>query len=56
MLAIADVFDALTTDRPYHPARTRSEALHFLAENAGTQFDPDLVPIFIKAVEERMKG
>ncbi len=55
MLAIADVFDALTTDRPYHPACTRGEALQFLVQQAGVKFDPDLVPIFVKAVEERMR-
>lgn len=56
LLAIVDVFDALTTNRPYHPARPPSEVYKFLTMRAGTQFDPDLVPIFIQVVEEYLKG
>ncbi len=56
LMALADVFDALTTDRPYHPARPRSEVLQFLSMRAGTQFDPDLTPIFIQVIEARMRG
>lgn len=55
LLAIADVYDALTTTRPYHPAQPRSEALSYLTQHAGTHFDPDLVPIFIDALDERMR-
>ncbi len=50
MLAIADVYDALTTARPYHPARPREEVIQFLRLQAGRHFDPDLVPAFIKAI------
>jgi len=56
LLAIADVYDALTTHRPYHPARPPSEVFKFLAMRAGTQFDPDMVPIFIQMMEQQMKG
>ena len=55
LLAIADVYDALTTTRPYHPARPRSEALKYLTARAGVLFDPDLVPIFIEVLDERTK-
>jgi putative two-component system response regulator len=55
LLAIADVFDALTSDRPYHPARPRAEVLRYLHERAGTEFDPDLVPIFIHVLEDQMR-
>ncbi len=55
LLAIADVYDALTTDRPYHPARPRSEVIHYLKSRAGVQFDPDLVPIFEKVLERRSR-
>jgi HD-GYP domain-containing protein (c-di-GMP phosphodiesterase class II) len=51
LLAIADVYDALTTDRPYHPARPRAEVVNYLKLRAGVQFDPDLVPIFAKVLE-----
>jgi putative two-component system response regulator len=55
LLAIADVYDALTTTRPYHPARHRGEALNYLTQRAGTHFDPDLVPIFIEVLDERTR-
>jgi putative two-component system response regulator len=50
LLAIADVYDALTTARPYHPARPAYEVLQYVQMNAGRLFDPHLVPIFLKAV------
>jgi putative two-component system response regulator len=53
LLAIVDVFDALTTARPYHPARTRYEVIQFLEKNAGRHFDPHLVPIFVKAINAK---
>ena len=52
LLAITDVFDALTTDRPYHPRRKRQEVFDYLLSNAGILFDPDLVPIYIEAMKE----
>lgn len=55
LLAIADVYDALTSDRPYHPARPRAEVLRYLHERSGTDFDPDLVPIFIHVLEDQMR-
>jgi len=41
--AIADVFDALTSERPYKEAWTVKEALQEIIEGSGTQFDPELV-------------
>jgi putative nucleotidyltransferase with HDIG domain len=46
ILAIADAFDAMTSDRPYREAMTVSDAVRELYSNAGTQFDPELVPRF----------
>jgi putative nucleotidyltransferase with HDIG domain len=40
ILCVADVFDALTTTRPYRPALTIEEALAVMRDGAGTQFDP----------------
>ena len=50
LLAVADVYDALTTARPYHPARNSYEVCQFLETNAGRLFDPNLVPIFVRLI------
>ncbi|OON60498.1 two-component system response regulator [Massilia sp. KIM] len=46
--AIADVFDALTSVRPYKKAWTESDAIGFLREQRGKHFDPVLVDLFIE--------
>jgi hypothetical protein len=46
ILSIADAFDAMTTDRPYREGMSRERALEILRENAGTQFDAQLVEAF----------
>lgn len=51
VLAVADVYDALTTARPYHPARPREEVIKFLKLNAGRLFDPNLVSIYLHLLE-----
>jgi putative two-component system response regulator len=57
--AIADVFDALTSIRPYKKAWTEAEALDFLVKQKGKHFDPVLVDLFlaqmpaIRAIRER---
>ena len=47
ILAVADAFDALTSDRPYRPAVDVAETLRILIEGAGTQFDPQAVDALI---------
>lgn len=49
IVAIADVFDALTSRRPYKPAWPLDRALGYLREQAGRQFDADLVEAFTAA-------
>ncbi len=50
IISIIDAFDVMTHQQPYKPAKTIDEALHELYLKAGIQFDPTLVPIFIKMI------
>ena len=50
LIAIADVFDAMTTDRPYRAALTEEDALSHLEQVAGSQLDPDLTAVFVDLV------
>lgn len=47
---IADAYDAMTSDRSYRPARPMEYAVEELKKNAGTQFDPEIVSLFIEEV------
>ena len=49
IVALADVFDALTSERPYKKAWPEHEAIALLEKEAGAHFDPELVPLFIAA-------
>jgi ribonuclease P protein subunit RPR2 len=46
VFAVADVLDALTTDRPYRPASPLGEARSIIVAEAGTQFDPRVIDAF----------
>lgn len=48
VVAVADAFDAMTNERVYKKALSKNQALIELEKNKGTQFDPDVVDIFIK--------
>ena len=52
IMAVADVFDALTSPRVYKPAFTLEKALSILNEGKGTQFDPRCVEVFMDALDE----
>ncbi len=52
IISIVDAFDAITTDRPYRNGYNRLRALDDLARGTGKQFDPRIVAIFSKMVEE----
>ena len=52
VLAIADAFDAMTSDRPYRRALDRDEALAEVERCSGTQFDPEIVRVFIELFTE----
>lgn len=46
--AVADVYDALTSKRPYKPAFDHDKAVSIIREGRGSHFEPDLVDIFLK--------
>lgn len=50
--AVADVFDALTTARPYRTAGSFEEAVEAIRKGAGTQFDPRVVSAFLDSIAE----
>jgi putative nucleotidyltransferase with HDIG domain len=51
LFAVVDVWDALTSDRPYRPAWTEEAAIQHLQENAGTHFDPRAVRAFLTMLQ-----
>ncbi len=51
--AVADVFDALTSERVYKKAWSVPDAVRYIARAAGTQFDPQVVEAFVRIAEER---
>jgi putative two-component system response regulator len=53
--ALADVFDALTSVRPYKEAWTVEAAVDLIKENRGTHFDPDLVTVFLEQLPGILK-
>ena len=52
IMAVADVFDALTSPRVYKEAYPLDVALKMLEDGSGTQFDPKCVEVFIEALPE----
>lgn len=52
IIAIADAYDAMTSSRPYRKAMSSDEALEEIRRSAGTQFDPELVELFIQAIRQ----
>lgn len=51
IIAVADTFDAMITDRPYQKGLSKKKAVEELKKNAGVQFDPQVVEAFVKALE-----
>jgi len=49
MFAIVDVFDALTSNRPYRLAWSRDAVNHYIQEQSGKHFDPYVVRIFLES-------
>ncbi len=51
LLAVADGFDAMTSDRPYRPGKSKEEALQELVKGAGSQWDQQLVLAFVEMMQ-----
>lgn len=51
IIAVADVYQALTSNRPYRKAFPKLKALKIIKEGAGTQFDPRIVELFLKYIK-----
>jgi putative two-component system response regulator len=52
IVALADVFDALTTVRPYKPAWLVEQAVDQIIEDSGTHFDPDVATAFMSSIDQ----
>ena len=52
--AIADVFDALLSDRHYRPALTVDETVEIIREGRGRQFDPQIVDLLLEHLDEAL--
>ncbi|MBU4319849.1 MAG: HD domain-containing protein [Thermodesulfovibrionales bacterium] len=56
ILALADAFDAMTTDRPYRKKLSLTEALHEVKKCLGTQFDSRISNVFFRVLQKESKG
>ncbi len=53
IFSVSDVFDALTSNRPYRAAWTQDSAIHYIESQAGLMFDPEVVKVFLAYIRER---
>jgi putative nucleotidyltransferase with HDIG domain len=51
LFAVVDVWDALTSDRPYRPAWSKEETLAYIQEQSGKYFDPQVVELFFRVIK-----
>lgn len=52
IIAVADTFDAMTSDRPYRERRSKYEAIAELKNCSGQKYDPEIVQVFLEVLEE----
>ncbi len=56
IVAVADTFDAMTSSRPYRRALDFKIAIQELLDNRGSQFDPEIVDLFVSLLETKVEG
>ena len=56
LFSVADVYEALISDRPYRKAWTKEKALEYIRDESGTYFDPNIVEVFLEMMEKENKG
>jgi len=56
IFAIADVYDALTSDRPYRKAWEHQKTIEYITSQSGSHFDPQIVEAFLKMLSEDQHG
>jgi putative two-component system response regulator len=56
IFAIVDVWDTLTSDRPYRRAWSQEKTIAYMKEQAGTHFDPNIVEKFLAVIERESRG
>jgi HD-GYP domain-containing protein (c-di-GMP phosphodiesterase class II) len=55
IILVCDAFHAMTTDRPYRKRLSTAEALRRLRQGAGSQFDPRVVEVYLRVLDERAR-
>jgi len=53
LFALVDVFDALTSDRPYRKAWSVEKTMEYIKEQSGKHFDPGIVPVFLDYIQSK---
>jgi len=56
IIRIADSFDAMTSERPYKESLDVVTAMEMIRANSGTQFDPELVTVFLEIIQEEIEA
>lgn len=56
VIAVIDAYDAMTSERPYRSAMSHDRAIDVLKHNSGSQFDPQMVDLFVETFEHQARG
>lgn len=56
LFMVADVFDAITTERPYHSSMSYSEAVALIRGESGAHFDPAVVAVFEEILPDELEA